>query len=315
MTRKLWRRFRTAAIAGFSAAFKTMEFNMVGKAVTRAFIIFALIVTAHAIKPFSIKSVTQHLLYSTRSFKFVLPARMRDNFDHANYLAINLSNSLFEAGKGIQNFAKDTVADFGLVAIKAQPLDEVNKSATKQKPCPKKSAPAKRIIRTERSGASDLPSLVASVNSDEIMPVELPPALPIEAAPSITPFVQPCAAKLFPARMITAAQPRPVEFPIQVLVALRKSDCEKREAAKGAWFALIEETKALKAAIRLAEKSRIEKANLITSECQERKTEVAAEELEIEVAEPEEEIMAPQETGELSSNPLATPFERCSREP
>src|SRR5262249_16820489 len=144
--------------------FKTMEFNMAGKAILRAFLILVLIVTAHMIKPFSIKNMTQHLLYSARSFKFVLPVRLRDKFDHANYLAINLSNSLFEAGKGVQNFANDTVADFAFAPIKVQPLDEVNKSATKQKSCPKKSAPAKRTIRTERSSA---PDLVASVNSDE----------------------------------------------------------------------------------------------------------------------------------------------------
>jgi len=287
---------------------------MVGKAVTRAFFILALIVTAHAIKPFSIKSVTQHLLYSTRSFKFVLPARLRDNFDHANYLAINLSNSLFEAGKGIQNFAKDTAADFGLVAIKVQPLNEVNNSATKQKPGPKKSSSAKRVIKTERS---DIPDLVASVNSDEIMPVELPPAPAVEAIPIIAPYVQPCVTKLFPAKLtslVAAAPPRPVE----VMIALRKSDCEKREIMQGVLIHLIEranELNRLEAAIRLVGKPKAEKVSVIASECEDQKTEVVAEELQIEVAEPEEEMMWLQNTEEMMPNPLSTPFEKCSREP
>lgn len=286
---------------------------MVGKAVIRAFIIFALIVTAHAIKPFSIKSVTQHLLYSTRSFKFVLPDRLQDNFDHANYLAINLSNSLFEAGKGIQNFTGDAASDFRLVAIKAQPLDEVNKSATKQKPCQKKSAPAKRVVKPERSGASDL---IASVNSDEIMPVELPSAPEIVTTPVLAPVVQPCVTKLFPARLIAISQPRPVE----VLIALRRSDCEKREAAQGALIALIEEAMGVKLAFRGGDKSKVvkiakaEKGNLITSECEDRKTEVAAEELEIEIAEPEEEIIAPQTNEEFKLSPLSEPFEKCSKD-
>ncbi|MGE0128513.1 MAG: hypothetical protein AB7U82_10570 [Blastocatellales bacterium] len=284
---------------------------MVGKAVIRAFLILALIVTAHVIKPFSIKSVTQHVLYSTRSFKFVLPAQLRDNFDHANYLAINLSNSLFEAGKGIQNFTKDAASDLGLVAIKVQPLDEVNKSATKPKSGVKKSAPAKRVIKTERSDATDL---IASMNSDEIMPVELPPAPEIEATRILAPVVQPCVTKLFPASqralMIAAVQTRPSE----ILVALRKSDCEKREAAQGVLIVLIQEAMGLKAIFRDPRKSKVERNGLIASECEERKTEVVAEDLEIEIAEPEEEIVAPQTNEEFRLSPLSTPFERCSKE-
>src|SRR5262249_40287978 len=102
-----------------------MEFNMAGKAITRAFLILALIVTAHIVKPFSVKSVTQHLLYSTRSFRLVLPVQLRDKFDRANYMAINLSDKLFESGNGISDFANDVVADLAFAPINVQPLDEV----------------------------------------------------------------------------------------------------------------------------------------------------------------------------------------------
>jgi hypothetical protein len=54
---------------------------------------------------------------------------------------------------------------------------------------------------------------------------------------------------------------------------------------------------------------------VIASECEDQKTEVITEELEIEVAEPEEEIIAPQENEERNLGPLSAPVEECVREP
>ena len=282
---------------------------MSGKTVIRMILILALIVTAHTIKPFSIKSVTNHLLYSTRSFKFVLPVRLRDNFDHANYLAISLSNSLFETGNGIQGFVKNSIGDLALAPIKVQPLDEVNKSATKPRTKPKPSAPAKRINRTEKNDTADL---IASVNSDEITPVELPPAPAIDAASVALPVFQPCLTKVFTARAVVAARMQPVEL----MLALKKSDCQKREAAQNPVIVWIEEARKLKAAaLRIAENSKVGKIAVIASECEDQKTEIVTEELEIEVAEPEEEIVAPQENEERNLGPLSAPIEECVREP
>jgi hypothetical protein len=282
---------------------------MSGKTVIRIILILALIVTAHTIKPFSINSVTNHLLYSTRSFKFVLPVRLRDNFDHANYLALSLSNSLFETGKGIQGFVKNSMGDLALAPIKVQPLDEVNKSATKPRTKPKPSAPAKRINRTEKNDTADL---IASVNSDEIAPVELPPAPAIDATSVALPVFQPCLTKVFTARAIVAARAQPVE----ILLALKKNDCQKREAPQNPVIVWIEEARKLRvAALRIAEKSKVEKAAVIASECEDQKTEVVTEELEIEIAEPEEEIIAPQQNEERNLGPLSAPIEECVREP
>src|SRR5262245_7040919 len=157
-----------------------MEFNMARKAILRAFVILALIVTAHLIRPFSIKNVTQHLLYSTRSFRFVLPPQLREKFDHANYLAVNLSNGLFEADEGIRNLTSGMTADLTFGPINVQTLEEVNKSATKQQKCsPKKSAPAKRPNRAQKRSAPDPPimsGLVAIARSNEIRLVEMPSA-------------------------------------------------------------------------------------------------------------------------------------------
>src|SRR5262249_30909269 len=189
--------------------FKTMEFNMAGKAITRAFLILALVVTAHIIRPFSIKSVTQHLLYSSKSFRFVLPAQLRERFDHVNYLAISLMIRLFVADDVVRDFAKVVTADFVFGPINVQPLDEVNKSATRQKSCPKKSAPAKRVIRTEKRYATDptglaslagSSNLIASVNSDEIPMIKFPSVPAVESA--VAPMVQPCLTKFIPARVI-----------------------------------------------------------------------------------------------------------------
>src|SRR5262245_9261102 len=298
-----------------------MEFNMAGKAIVRAFLILALIGAAHMIKPFSIKSVTQHLLYSTRSFRFVLPVGLRDKFDHANHLAINLSNSLFEAGDGTGDLAYGVASDFAFGPINVQPLDEVNKSATRQKSCPKKSAPAKRVIRPEKRSTSDLISmsgLVARVNPDRIapiqdrvMPIELPPAPVIDAIPVIAPIMEPCLTKFFPARMTPAALIRPVE----AMIALQKKECEKRDAAPKARITWVNDGKDVKATFLIIGKTRAKKIGLGGSECEERKIEVTSDEIEIEIVEPEEDVIAPQTNEELKAGSFYEAFEKCSREP
>ncbi len=301
-----------------------MAGKMAGKAITRAFLIIALIVTAHVIKPFSIKSITQHLLYSTRSFRFVLPVRLHDRFDHANYLAVNLSNSLFEAGNGIRDFAPDFAPDFGpnvagdviaFAPIKVQPLDEVNKSATKQKSGAKKSAPAKRVIRNEKKGGADLPgasnlvaNLVARVNSDEIMPVELPPLMAIKPAPAVAPVATPCLLKIIPARVITVSQTHQIEY----LIALWKADCEKIEAAPKARMTLIKDRRTVKAISQTVERPGNGRIGLVGSECDEPKTEVSTDEIKIEIV---EDVVAPREPEDLKASSLSKPFENCSREP
>jgi hypothetical protein len=296
-----------------------MEFHMAGKAILRAFLILALIATAHLIRPFSIKNVTQHMLYSARSFRFVLPAQLRDKFDHANYLAVNLSDSLFEAGEGIRDFSRGMAADlaFGPInvqplegPINVQPLEEVNKSATKQKPCQKKSAPAKRINRTEKRGATDLPamsSLVAIARSDEIMSVEFPPSQMIEA--TLAPLVPPCLTKLFPARITAAAPIRPIE----AALTLRKRDCEKREANRKARIAWIEGETGAKSAIWVVEKSGVRKINLGVSECEDQPAEATAEEVEVESM--RTDSAAPQSAEEPKASSLSAPLAKCPKEP
>jgi hypothetical protein len=309
MTRKLWGKGSTAAISRSNAAFKTMEFNMAGKAILRAFLILALIGTAHLIRPFSVKNVARHALYSARSFRFVLPAQLRDKFDNANYLAVNLSGGLFDADEGILDFTKDMAANLAFGPINVQPLDEVNRSATKQKPCQKKSAPAKRVNRPEKRGVADLPALsnlVALSRSNEIRFVELPPAQEFEV--NFVPIIPPCLMKIFPARINPAAPLRPIE----ATFALRKRDCEKREADQKARITWIEDESGAKSAIWVIEKSGARKINRGVSECGDQRTKAAAEEVEIEIMKPDS--VAPRADEESKSNSLFAPFAKCSRD-
>lgn len=154
---------------------------MAVKALLRALLILALIISAHLIRPFSIKSVTQHLLYSAKSFRFAVPVQMRDNFDHANNLAINLSNVLFETSKGNQEASGCVIADFAFTQAKAQPGCNICKSVQKQ--IPRKSASTKQLNGALRiTDPTILSNLVAVDRLDDIRMIELPPMLMFEAS-------------------------------------------------------------------------------------------------------------------------------------
>jgi hypothetical protein len=287
-----------------------MEFNMAGKAILRAFLVLALIVTAHLIRPFSIKNVTQHLLYSARSFRFALPSQLRDKFDHANYLAVNLSNSLFKADEGIRDFTRGMATDLAFMPINVQSLDEVNKSAAKQKLSPKKSAPAKRVNRTGKRDVADPPilsSLVAITHSDGIRLIELSPVEVIEA--TAAPLIPPCLTKLFPARINATAPIRSIE----AALTPRKRDCEKREADQRARIAWIEDETGAKSAIWVIEKSGVRKITLSVPESEDQRTEATAEETEKEImrAEP----VAPRAAEEPKATSPSSPFAKCSKDP
>jgi hypothetical protein len=287
-----------------------MEFNMAGKAILRVFLILALVATAHLIRPFSIKNITLHTLYSARSFRFVLPAQLREKFDHANYLAVNLSGGLFEADEGIRDFTRDMAADLSFGPINVQSLEEVNKSATKPKPSQKKSAPAKRVNRTEKRSVADSPSLsslVAIARMDEVRVVELPLAQALEA--KISPVIPPCLIKLFPRRINVAAPVRSIE----AALTLRKRDCEKREANQKGRIAWIKDETGVKSAIWVVEESKAEKINPGVSKCEDQPAETTAGEVEIEII--RTESAAPRAAEESRSSSFSAPFAKCAKDP
>jgi hypothetical protein len=257
-----------------------MEFKMAGKVILRAFLVLALIITANLIRPFSVKNVTQHVLYSARSFRFALPTQLREKFDHANYLAVNLSNSVFEADEGIRDFTRVITGDLAFSPIDVQSLEEVNKSATKQKSLPKKSAPAKRINRIERKGAAEPPilsSLMAFAHSSEIRLFELSPASAIEAHSAQ--FAPLCPTRPLPVRINASAPIRAIE----AALTPRKRDCEKRETDQRTRITLIEDETGAQSAIWVVEKSGLRKINIRVSEPGEQKIEATDEEVQTEM--------------------------------
>jgi hypothetical protein len=238
------------------------------------------------------------VLYSARSFRFALPAQLREKFDHANYLAVNLSNSVFEADEGIRDFTRDMASDLAFRPIDVQPLEEVNKSATKQKPSPKKSAPAKPINKTERRSAADQPipsSLVALAHSSEISLFELSPARAIEM--NAVPLAHLCPTKSLSARINVAASIRTIE----AALTPRKRDCEKREVEQKKRIAWIEDETGAKSAVWVVEKSGLRNINIRVSEPEDQKNEATEAAVEEEVLPPAAE--APK--ANLPSSPFA----------
>jgi hypothetical protein len=57
------------------------------KVIQRVLLIALLLAVAHAIKPFSLRNVTFHLVHSAPSFAFALPGSMRGDVSSANHLA------------------------------------------------------------------------------------------------------------------------------------------------------------------------------------------------------------------------------------
>jgi len=68
---------------------------MTGQAVLRALIIIALIVTANAVKPFSVRNVTNQIFSAADSLRIVLPDSAEVGLSNANLLAVTLTRSWF----------------------------------------------------------------------------------------------------------------------------------------------------------------------------------------------------------------------------
>jgi hypothetical protein len=151
-----------------------------------------------------------------------------------------------------------------------------------------------------------LSSLVAIARSSEIRLVELPPAQAFEV--NVVPINPPCLMKLFPARINSAALLRPIE----AALALRKRDCEKREADQKARIAWIEDESGAKSAIWIIEKSDARKINPGVSECENQRTEAPAEEAEVENM--RTDFAAPRAAEEPKASPLSAPFAKCYRD-
>jgi hypothetical protein len=258
---------------------------MAGQAVARILLVITLIVTAHIIRPFSLKNVTTQLLYSTRSLAIILPDSARARFDHANQLAMTFSNSLFETGQTARNRATQSVMSSGVVAMNFQPATE--KLLKKAKPAvkaaggvagvapgvaPQRWSVAERTAFSENEAPSELVSKaeetqeaeasgfseeVASTEAvsadlaDEPAPAALPAAHILSVAMPVTlPAVRmnmACVLSKVKPLMIEQLQnlPRRIELMFQP-TQTRKPDCDQRDGRQIRLIALIDEVKKLK---------------------------------------------------------------------
>ncbi|MBO0858759.1 MAG: hypothetical protein J2P21_09880 [Chloracidobacterium sp.] len=281
---------------------------MACKAILRVFLLLALIVTANMIKPFSMKNVTEHLLYSARSFRFALPAQLRDKFDHANYLAITLSNSLFEADGGIRDFTRVITTDMAFSPMNVQRMGDDGKSPTKQKSSPNNSAPAKQVRIGKRIPEEPpiLSSLIALTHTNEIRLVEFAHARMMEG--TVSPLVPPCLTKLIPSRLTAASPIRSIE----IALTPRKRDCEKRETDQKSRIAWIEDETGAKSAIWVVENSGERNTSLSAPESEEQKTEATAGETETQNmgADP----ATPRMAEAPRTRPFSSPFAKCAKD-
>lgn len=243
--------------------------------VIRTLLVVALFVTAHVIRPFSMKNVTQHLIYSTRSFAFVLPGQTRAEFDTVNDLALSLSDGLFN-GPTRQFVESPAVAgpDSWQLALKLVTLDGANRVIQAPKPASKRSAPAKRVPRTDRVDSAEL---IASLGAAEVLADEA-----TSASEPLSLTEERSDEAVFGPRMLPAAareraelKASPAVFMLPSLNTIRKTDCRKLEAPIVKLIA-VTDRKAVRLSLRLAQLA------TVAPECEgEKAAEIAAPAAEI----------------------------------
>jgi hypothetical protein len=133
---------------------------MLGQTVARILLVITLIVTAHAIKPFSAKNITSHLLYLSRSLAVILPDSARSGFDHANQLALTLSDSLFSDKQTGPRWSNETSARSGSIAINPKPSTDITSNEI--------GAPIKKARTSMRRQFIAVNSAATSIDSDLI---------------------------------------------------------------------------------------------------------------------------------------------------
>jgi hypothetical protein len=137
--------------------------------------------------------------------------------------------------------------------------------------------------------------------------IELPPAQMLEA--KMAPVIPRCLIKLLPSRINVPAPIRSIE----AVFALRKRDCEKREASQKGRIAWIKDETGVRSAIWVVEKSAAEKINLSVSKCEDQPAESTAEEVEMEII--RTESATPRAAEESRASSFSAPFAKCAKDP
>jgi hypothetical protein len=220
---------------------------MLGQTVARILLVITLIVTAHAIKPFSVKNITSHLLYSSRSLSVILPDSARSGFDRANQLALTLSNSLFSDRQTGLRWSNGMSAGSGSMAINPEFPTDITSYETVA-PIKKAKASLKRQIIAVNSIDSDsdlielagLETVSKPRATDLKIPREFPAAMPL-ALPVIHLKME-CA-------LLKSIQPISIDTfhlmppKMRIIYEPKKAGCDKRTGKQTKLIAFIEETK------------------------------------------------------------------------
>jgi hypothetical protein len=186
---------------------------MPGNIFARILIVIILIATAHAVRPFTVKNITSHLLYFSRSLAFILPESMRTGFDRANQLALTLSNSLFSEKE--YAWSKETTATADKPVIFADiTADEAEEAAAEMaRVSQKQRLIAKRRVRI------DLEKDKGAEGEPAVAPLPVLPTIPL-------PVFRVSVECILLKRFQTAQQN------LRIIYKLKKSGCDKTREEK-----------------------------------------------------------------------------------
>ncbi|MBO0797443.1 MAG: hypothetical protein J2P31_01350 [Blastocatellia bacterium] len=178
---------------------------MLGRTLARISVVFLLIALAHAIKPFTVKNITSHLLYSSRSLAFILPDSMRSRFERANQLALSLSNSLFSDKQS--GWPQKAIAD-SVVEGKSEMLADITEFE------------AESAVKMEKDSLKQKRNHTIRASASKMAPVVLPLA---HEFPMVFHFSFECS-------LIKNLQPLRLQIDPQKIRILfqQKSECDKR---------------------------------------------------------------------------------------
>jgi hypothetical protein len=242
---------------------------MLGQTVARILLVITLIVTAHAIKPFSVKNITTHLLYLSRSLAVILPDSARSGFDQANQLALTLSNSLFSDRQTGLRWSQERSTGEHSIAINSKPSTDITSyeiwaPVKKARAAMKRQSIAVNSIKSdliELTGLSDTAESAGDGATDELAATEAeqpePAAEPRPAVlkvprefPRAMPLALPVIRWKMDCALMKRIQPIRVDMfhlmpptKLWIIYEPKRSGCDKPNGKQTKFIAFREETK------------------------------------------------------------------------
>lgn len=221
-----------------------MTNKAVSKAVLQVALVITLVVTANAIKPFSVGNVALHTLAAARSFSFVLPDAAVEKIEHANFLAEVYGGNIFDDDGKNSIWATNEILKSGLLATRISPtlFDGAEiKDVTPKDPA-RKSSPVKRAghrVKHGRDGNDEISGSAPKTAPRMVMP---PPA---PAYDSLA-MIQPMRLPVFNPRSVKALSlPASLSLPLSGWLA-KPGNCNQVEVKAVKLIALIQQTPKLK---------------------------------------------------------------------